>query len=131
MSLLFTVPIYFLYFIQNVILLCRKMQKKSSFEREIVRKNAQTYIMVLLWVLFIHHLKDDSAINHRLSYNTTSDWKLCALYVVINNLSYETTFFICWIRLSRKMKVGVKSSCWAKSWIRSNSIFAIPVSGQT
>ena len=49
--------------------------------------------MVLLWVLFIYHLKDDSGINHKLLYNTRSDRKLCSLYLVKNKPSFETTFF--------------------------------------
>ena len=50
--------------------------------------------MVLLHVLLIYHIKDVSGINHKLSYNTRSDGKLCTLYLVKNKLSYETTFFL-------------------------------------
>ena len=50
--------------------------------------------MVLLHVLLIYHIKDVSGINHKLSYNTRSDEKLCTLYLVKNKLSYETTFFL-------------------------------------
>ena len=50
--------------------------------------------MVLLWVLLMYHLEDDSRINHKLSYNARCDRKLCSLYPVKNKPSFETTSFI-------------------------------------
>ena len=47
--------------------------------------------MVLLWVLLMYHLEDDSRINHKLSYNTRCDRKLCSLYPVKNKQCFETT----------------------------------------
>ena len=61
--------------------------------------------MVFLWVLLMYYLEDDSRINHKLSYNTRCDGKLCSLYPVKNKPSFETTSFI------------IESHNWRKSRI--------------
>ena len=76
--------------------------------------------MVLLHVLLIYHIKDVSGVNHKLSYNTRSDGKLCTLYLVKNKLSYETTFF--YLQNTTQYMLYDETESWSEKFLMSQKL---------